>query len=158
MARRFGLMGRQRAMILLVLGTLGLGGEAHGKAPAGRYVVSVDGELVTDAWTKLAWQRKVVAGKKNWTDAKGYCAQLTLSGQSDWRLPWVRELHGLVDYKEVSPMIDKDAFPSTPAYWFWSASLRAGSSSFAWLVYFNYGSVYSNDFSTTYEVRCVRGS
>ena len=158
MVQRGWSIGQRRAMILLLLATLGLGAEAHAKAPAGRYVVSGDAKVVTDAWTKLAWQREVVAGKKSWNDAKGYCQQLTLAGQSDWRLPWVRELQGIVDYKEVNPSIDKDAFPSTPAYYFWSASLRAGNPSHAWSVYFYYGYVYYRDISNTYVVRCVRGS
>ena len=158
MVQRGWSIGQRRAMILLLLATLGLGAEAHAKAPAGRYVVSGDAKVVTDAWTKLAWQREVVAGKKSWNDAKGYCQQLTLAGQSDWRLPWVRELQGIVDYKEVNPSIDKGAFPGTPAYCFWSASLRAGVPSYAWNVEFNYGNVNNNGISVICEVRCVRGS
>ena len=81
-----------------------------------------------------------------------------LSGKSDWRLPWVRELSSIVDKKESNPSIDTDSFPNTPAAYFWSASLRAGSSSNAWYVNFYYGSVYNVDISDPYEVRCVRGS
>ncbi len=144
-----------------VLAPLGAGlvpATALAKAATGRYVVSGDGEVVTDTRTKLEWQRKVVAGEKNWNDAKTYCDALVLSGNSDWRLPWVRELSSIVDKKEAAPSIDKEAFPNTAAANFWSASLSAGSSSDAWYVDFNLGSVGYNVISNPYGVRCVRGS
>ena len=102
-----------------------------------------------------AQQRKVVAGPKKWADALAYCKEgLTLSGKSDWRLPQVRELHGIVDYKESGPAIDKDAFPSTPASFFWSAAHPDIYNSL--YVYFGYGSVGVIDVGKSYEVRCVR--
>ena len=145
------------ALVLVWLSAVLVPTSASAKASAGRYVVSGDAEVVTDTHTKLEWQRKVLAGKKTWADAKSYCDGLTLSGKSDWRLPWVRELSSIVDKKELSPSIDKDAFPGTPATWFWSASLRAGSSSDAWYVHFSSGYVINNGISFPGEVRCVRG-
>jgi hypothetical protein len=132
-------------------------------APGNRYAISAGGGVVTDSWTKLQWQRAVVAGPKNWSSAKSYCSGLSLEG-GGWRLPTIRELHGLVDKQESAPAIDKTAFPNTPSSQpFWSASANAGSSTSAWLVYFNDGSVnsgYVKIYGTTYshEVRCVRGS
>jgi hypothetical protein len=126
-------------------------------APVGRYIVSADGEVATDSRTKLEWQRKAVAGKKGWVNAKAYCDGLVLSSKSDWRLPWVRELSSIVD-KKKKPCIDLSAFPSTLATFFWSASLRAGGSSYAWRVDFASCAVQGADIFIPYEVRCVRGS
>ena len=123
--------------------------------PNTRYQVSSGGGVVTDTWTKLQWQRSVVAGKKSWQQGKDDCAGLDLEGKG-WRLPWVRELHGLVDYQEANPSIDSTAFPGTPAAVFWSASPPVGAP-YALMVYFDSGVVSNNyNVSVTYEVRCVR--
>jgi hypothetical protein len=130
-----------------------------GAAPVlgNRYAISAGGGVVTDNWTKLQWQRAVVAGKKDWSSAKSYCSGLSLEG-SGWRLPTVRELHGLVDKQKISPALDKTAFPNTPSTYFWSASPRAGAPTNAWFVNFYSGIVNDDNISFTYEVRCVRGS
>lgn len=39
---------------------------------------------------------------------------------------------------------------------FWSSSLYTDGSTFAWYVYFDYGSLYYMDHAPTYQVRCVR--
>ena len=158
MRERGCMSGRQLVMVSLVLATFGLSGEASGKAPAERYVVSADSAVVADTWTKLSWQREVVAGKKSWSDAKAYCQQLTLTGKSDWRLPGVRELHSIVDYKETGATIDKVAFPEAPADFFWTSRLRAGGSSHAWSVVFFWGYVSHDLVSNVFRVRCVRGN
>ena len=150
-------LGLVAVSVLAPLGASLVPATALAKAATGRFLVSGDGEVVTDTRTKLEWQRNVVAGKNTWNDAKTYCDALVLSGKSDWRLPWVRELSSIVDKKESNPSIDTDAFPNTPAY-FWSASLRAGSSSNAWYVVFTVGYVNNGGVSYALEVRCVRGS
>ncbi len=130
-------------------------------APGNRYTISVGGGVVTDNWTKLQWQRAVVEGAMHWSNAKSYCSGLTLEGHSDWRLPTIRELHGLVDKQEAAPTIDKTAFPNTPTSFFWSASPRAGASTNVWTVSFSIGVVDDKNISGVvmpHEVRCVRGN
>ena len=122
----------------------------------GRYVTSEGGGVVTDTWTKLQWQRGT-AGSKIWSNAKTDCASLSLEG-SGWRLPWVRELFGLVDVEKGKLTIDLTAFPGTPMTTFWSASPLQGNSSAAWDVNFNSGKVNGGGVSATYQARCVRGS
>ena len=105
----------------------------------------------------------------------------SLCGNNDWRLPTNAELKGLVFCSDskyntlaegdsgficsssenglttTSPTINATYFPNTQSDWFWSSSPVAYSSSYAWFVYFNYGSSYVNlkDFSN--YVRLVRG-
>jgi hypothetical protein len=62
-----------------------------------------------------------------------------LCGFSDWRVPTRSELQGLVHYGRISPAIDTDYFPNTPASHFWSASPDGSFSSNAWYVHFYYG-------------------
>jgi len=126
---------------------------ADANAPAGRYTTA--NGTVYDTKTKLTWQEAVPTGTYTWANAKAYCAGLSLNG-TGWRLPTIKELQTIVDDSQANPSIDTTAFPSTPANWFWSSSPLVGSSSNAWLVYFDYGFTYLNFVSNTNYVRCVR--
>jgi hypothetical protein len=132
---------------------------------AGEYVASADGLSVTDTITGLVWQRDGSGTREGcaksttctWAEAKTYCTGLALGGLSGWRLPTAIELSNILDFTVTSgAMIDKTAFPSTPAEWFWTFSPFTGLSDFAWGVDFGYG--YSTAFmvSSDYRVRCVR--
>jgi hypothetical protein len=103
------------------------------------------------------WQQAVPTGTYTWAQAVAYCPTLNLAGHSDWRLPSRIELVSIVDFGVTSgATINATYFPSTPASWFWSSSPLVGSSSNAWLVYFDYGFTYLNFVSNTNYVRCVR--
>jgi hypothetical protein len=132
---------------------------------------SASGGVVTDAKTGLHWQQMLPAtysgcsGKSivqgdncTWAEAKTYCAGLSLSG-GGWRLPTKSELESIVNYNTSNPAIDQsaNAFPNTPADYFWTASLYVGSSGYAWNISFNEGYSYgSGRTSFTHWVRCVR--
>jgi len=51
-------------------------------------------------------------------------------------LPTVKELSSIVDFTVAGPAINQTAFPSTPADRFWTSSPYAGSSGYAWDVFF----------------------
>ncbi len=121
-----------------------------------RYQVSAGG-VVTDAWTQLQWQQAVATPSLKWSAASTYCSNLDLEG-GGWRLPWVRELHSLVDYQATPSCIDLNVFANTAAAPFWSASLRTANSLLAWNVDFRYGSVVDQSVDKPLEVRCVRGN
>jgi hypothetical protein len=128
---------------------------AAGAPNLASYTDNGDG-TVTDNVTWLMWQQAVPAGTYTWAQAVAYCPTLTLAGHSDWRLPSLIELVSIVDYGRENPSIDPTYFPSTPAYWFWSSSPWAGSSStIAWLV--GDGCTNTNIMALPpYGVRCVR--
>jgi hypothetical protein len=137
---------------------------ADANAPAGQYVVTAGGTgngTVYDTKSKLTWQRTVSSTTYTWDAAKTYCAGVGASlGGTGWRLPTFKELQSLVDYSQsTAPMIDPNAFPSTPAAWFWSASpvAAAVSSDGAWwLIGFNDGHMGYSGVSYAGDVRCVR--
>jgi hypothetical protein len=51
----------------------------------------------TDPTTGLMWTRTDTGQKLTWQQAVDYCANLTLGGYSDWRLPEIDELAALYD-------------------------------------------------------------
>jgi hypothetical protein len=120
------------------------------------YTDNGDG-TVTDNVTGLMWQQAVPTDTYTWAQALAYCPTLTVSGYGDWRLPSVIELSSIVDLGQSDPSINPTYFPSTPSDLFWSASPLAGSSSFAWVVTFVYGSAnHYHLVSMSSNVRCVR--
>jgi hypothetical protein len=78
-----------------------------------------------------------------------------LCGFSDWRMPDVGELYGLVDTSTM-PTINPTYFPNTPSSYFWSGSPDAYGSSSAWGVYFDDGYVDGSNRNDG-SVRLVRG-
>jgi len=123
---------------------------------------------VTDPTTGLVWMRcsmgqdwdgmTCTGTAKTYTFDEANALTVTFAGQSDWRVPNIRELQTIVDRSVISPAIDKVAFPNTPASNFWSASAYAGNSFQAWYVYFYDGlaGYYSGYKSNAFQVRLVR--
>ena len=130
-------------------------------------------EIVTDNVTGLQWQdnseAKTVtkpwitqanynAGKYNDTSgdtAATYCANLTLGGYNDWRLPTRKELQSIVDYGRYTPALDPE-FLNVASHYYWSSTTGAGSSLYACYVYFYRGYQYYGHKDDSYYVRCVR--
>ena len=87
--------------------------------------------------------------------ARAYCSQLKLGGNQRWRVPTLAELLTLVDERASSPMIDRAAFPGTPADAFWTSSTFANGHELAWYVRFDRGSGLMGGWSNRFHVRCV---
>jgi hypothetical protein len=97
---------------------------------------------VTDSATHLTWSKETLSNKcVTHATAEKTCAGLDLAGHSDWRLPTRKELNTLVDDTRFRPAIDVEAFPDTKSDWYWTATLYASSSDYAWCVNFNSGLV-----------------
>jgi Protein of unknown function (DUF1566) len=121
------------------------------------YDVSVAG-IVSDRVTGLMWQRKVEPGTLTFDEANQRCSRLDLGGYSDWRLPSRIELVSILDLAETQPSIDRDAFPSTPSDWFWTASVASDSPTAAWYVYFYFGYPKTDERTSPFRARCVRSA
>lgn len=130
-----------------------LAGPGAAEAPQGHFVIIA--ETVEDVATKLTWQRSASKKKYSSSEAAAYCAALVLRG-SGWRLPTIKELHTLVDETRTNPAIDAQAFPETPAGYFWSASRVANFAMYGWTVNFADGSDLWYPVENLQHVRCVR--
>jgi len=126
---------------------------------------------VTDTVTGLTWQQDDDDAVKSWEEALNYCEGLELpTGQTDWRLPNIKELRSIVDNTTHSPAINLTYFPNTNFgdYWSsthgWTYSHHGGGyvPTGAWSVSFSNADEndgYINRAPTTINTyaRCVRG-
>jgi hypothetical protein len=137
-----------------------------------------DPSCVTDRVTGLMWEGKTSIGLRAWSntytnlgdksanDASTFVDQVNASalcGYTDWRLPSVEELRGLVHFGNLGyPTIDNGAFPYTARGWYWTGTNQAGYSDRAWLVAFGLPQGYFRDTTyqknNTHQVRLVRGA
>lgn len=68
---------------------------------------------VTDRNTILTWQKAHNAERLRYYAAKDYCSDLMLGGYDDWRLPSIKELYSITDFRGVTgtrPFIDARVF------------------------------------------------
>ena len=103
--------------------------------------------IVANNVTNFQWQddNNAKTIKRNFAGAKSYCANLSLNGHSDWRLPNRAELYTII------PALSKFSNTANGQYWSSSRSYRS-----AWSMSFpdGYGSRESE--SNSYFVRCLR--
>lgn len=118
-------------------------------------------DVVTASLNHLVWQDNAdaVHYTYTWKEALSYCEELTLAGESDWRLPNSKELRSLVDYHQIADReasgIDR-AFKNKGSYrdYYYSSSSR---SSYKAVVNTYGGEVRFYRSYTKNRVRCVRG-
>ena len=112
------------------------------------FLISCNDQII-DSDNDLIWQKEHNSEKSNWNSAKKYCANLTLSDKSDWRLPTKEEYEELFIKKNKSPTM----FPGdTENYW----TSKEIPPSKAWFAGLYSKEVKSTGKSYSYFARCVR--
>ncbi len=124
------------------------------KAVATGRFINTTADIVHDRLTRLLWQTRPVKEKMNYSDAFEYCSNLRLDGESDWRLPRIKELASIIDEKSYSPSI-YHYFQAASRY-YWSVTLNAADHDFAWVVNFGDAHIHSFRKRTENYVRCVK--
>lgn len=119
---------------------------------AAAYIDNKDG-TVTDTQHGLMWQKSDDGVERVWEDANKYCEDLKLAGYTDWRLPSINLLEGLIETSNspTAPAV----FSVKPSY-YWSASESHNNTQSAKYVNFFYGNTYAYSKDNTYYVICVR--
>jgi hypothetical protein len=119
-----------------------LGGAVIPALAAKTYSDNLDG-TVTDPTTGLQWMRCSMgqtwdgsactgtASTYTFDQAVALTGMVTFAGQSDWRVPNVRELGTIVGPGDYA-RIDMVAFPNTPISDLWSDSPLTNTSGYAW--------------------------
>jgi hypothetical protein len=137
-------------------------------ASAQPFVISSDGNEVTDQKTGLIWRRCSEGMAWNGSTCAGtastftheaalqYAATQANSTGIAWRLPNIKELASIADISRSNPAIDPAAFPATPTNSFWSSSPNVGYGTDAWYVHFSYGYTHYDYRYRSYHVRLVR--
>ena len=89
----------------------------HARLPAS-YTDNGDG-TVSDNNTGMLWQQTPEFDRKQYSDALEYCSGLELGGRDDWRVPSIKELYSLADFRgelltpeqgDPTPYIDTTVF------------------------------------------------
>ena len=115
--------------------------------------------VTVDNRTGLMWESTGSCNgvAQTWANALTCCENLTFAGQSDWRLPNVRELGSIVDYgSSAAPYINKTAFPNAQSSNYWSSTIYVPITGSAWVVTFSNGMVSYSTRTNARYVRCVR--
>lgn len=81
--------GEKRFFLLLVRGNTDYGINKF---------IDLENDTILDQATGLTWQKQDSQQGLDWPSSLSYCENLTLAGNSDWRLPNVKELESIVDY------------------------------------------------------------
>jgi outer membrane protein TolC len=90
----------------------------------------------------------------NWQNALAACDTLTLAGSSDWRLPEIRELIALADYRATSSALDP-LFSGNTSGVYWSATTVAATPNNAWTLRMSDGQFFGVSKTANFVVRCV---
>jgi len=136
-------------------------------APASRFIDNGN-QTVTDRATGLIWKQCAqglfgagcatgVAVTFTWQQALAEAQSENFAGQTDWRLPNIKELSSIAEQACSGPAINVAVFPNTPNVFFWSASPVSSDTDFAWGVFFNFGSARFSVRNGGDRVRLVRG-
>jgi hypothetical protein len=127
--------------------------------PNPRFTIQADTNCVLDNLTGLIWARNAnLAGTMNWSNAISYCEALNYGGQTDWRLPNLREQLSLVDYTQLNPSLPAGhPFTGVQSDSYWSSMSYANDTNVAWGVYMGYGPLHydykSSDYFFVWPVR-----
>ena len=132
-------------------------------APLGAHY-DVHAHEVLDLATGLRWQRAAAPEPLPFGATSAYCRHLKLGSRQDakqsakkvWRVPTLVELLTLIDEGAAAPMIDRTAFPDSPAEPFWTSSTFANGAELAWYVRFDQGAGLYGRLIEAFRVRCVQ--
>ena len=121
-----------------------------------RFLDNGDG-TVLDQLTDLTWEKSINATAVTWEDAILYCEGLNLGGNSDWRLPNIKEIRSLSDENKVQPSVNNTSFTGVTITKYWSSTSLPNQTTKAWYLDNNFGITTYDVKTATHSVWAVRG-
>lgn len=113
---------------------------------------------VTDNITNLIWQKVPFADTLNWEQALTYAATLFLAGNSEWRLPNIKELQSINDEGLINPSLNTSYFSAGTAKKYWSSTTLPNQTTKAWYLNTQYGITTYDEKTLKHYLICVRGN
>lgn len=148
--------------------TISAGGNKSYHVRAVRYPVPADtiaehftdngNGSITDNVTNLIWQKSPYNDSLTWEEALLYADTLTLLGDTDWRLPNIKELESLNDETLTNPSLNSSVFGITASSQFWSSTSLPNFPLKAWYLDTRFGITTYDPKTNRLEVLCVRGN
>ena len=112
--------------------------------------------IFEDLNTWLMWQKSVPSDKYTWENAVSYCDGSTYAGYTDWRLPTPQELLTIINNGTYNSALAFSVSVSSDTR-LWS-SKKNGTSNNVFILNPYYGSIASDQETSTYNLLCVRGN
>lgn len=113
-----------------------------------RFLQNPDG-TVTDQVTGLIWSQAIYTDSLSWENALIFADSSTLGGNTDWRIPNIKELQSLSSVTFGNPSIDRSTFTNMVTGKFWSSTTLPNQTSKAWYLDTQFG-------ITTYQFKTNR--
>ena len=113
---------------------------------------------ITDNLTGLIWQKIVYSDSITWGQALTYADTLTLNGNTDWRLPNIKELESISDESLINPSINRTFFTSMVTNKYWSSTTLPNQTAKAWYLDTQFGITTYDAKTVRHYLICVRGN
>jgi hypothetical protein len=112
---------------------------------------------VTDNLTGLVWVKAVHTDTISWEDALVYAESLSFAGQTDWRLPNIKELQSICQQTISNPTISNSFF-SVGVKKIWSSTTLPNQTTKSWFLDSREGIATYDIKANKHSVLCVRGN
>ena len=114
-------------------------------------------DVVYDSTTSLLWQDASINKKAvvTYTEAKNYCKFLQIDKYENFRLPTLKELQTLINYKNYKPAI-LDGFNFVESTTYWTTTPFADSDDEYWIIDFEKGARNAKSMYYDRHFRCVQ--
>lgn len=114
------------------------------KWPAPR--LEAHGDVVIDRLSGLMWTQDagLTDFPQTWTDALDFVGRMNAGdagGHTDWRLPNIRELESLIDFRRHTPALSEGHRFGRVPEGCWSSTTSVYEPRYAWVVYLQDGAV-----------------
>ena len=115
--------------------------------------------VFVDKSTSLIWQDHQDNRELSITyyQSQDYCEKLVIGKYNNFRIPTLRELQSIVNYKKYDPAIKK-GFDYVSNEYYWSTTPFADDNKIVWLVNFKKGERTVKDMHYDRHIRCVQSS